>query len=319
MLQSRHRSFDSDQAPLRQTELVDGLYRGALVRRFGQKPTVIDEDQSAGPVPALPSPCPANPSFADPVGPSVWRAATTAIRIVGMSHRREDNTDVAEAIFRAVPNLVTTLGTSITLESGRTLPLDFKTNDTSIYVLSSGLCLSEWTPEKSRRRILDLFCPGDVIQPATLLPLPGTKIVSATLSRLQRIKMDALDSLIERDPLFFNNLLEQFTKNQQRKTVHISSLGGLSAEARVAVLFIELSLRMSADKKDQTGFQIPLSRQDIADYLALNADTLSRIISRYKSEGLLQQVGRDKIYIKDWDALRARCPISEALVSVYTA
>ena len=205
------------------------------------------------------------------------------------------------------------------LEAGRSISLKFGHGKTSILILLSGLCWSEWRPGSSRRRILDLFCPGDVICPASLPRFGGADITVAERSRIVKVSLSDLELATQRDQHVLKLVMEQLRKNEQRKLILVSSLGGLTAEARVAALFVELSLRLKIKSGDQSGFQIPLSRQDIADHLALNADTLSRIISRLKTDGVFQQIGRDKIYIKDWPALLNHCPISDALLQEYCA
>ena len=94
----------------------------------------------------------------------------------------------------------------------------------------------------------------------------------------------------------------------------------LTVEERVAGLFIYLALRLSEGPgDDRSGFQIPLKRKDIADCLVLNADTLSRVLTRFKADGLIHQLGRDKVFVKNWAGLLSRCPISHALLSTYAA
>lgn len=205
----------------------------------------------------------------------------------------------------------------VDVSAGQQLHLDSEFSDTSLYVISSGLCFSEWQPSPARRRLLELFCPNDIIQPKALPKLPGLRIVSVTDSQVLCFKLAGLENESRQDSSLVAILVDEFGKTTRRKTNLISSLGGLCAEARVAALFIELSLRLTEQTSDRSGFQMPLSRQDIADHLALNADTLSRIITRFKADGIFHQVGRDKIYIKNWEALLKQCPISGSLLADY--
>jgi hypothetical protein len=58
--------------------------------------------------------------------------------------------------------------------------------------------------------------------------------------------------------------------------VHTAIVGGLSGEDRVVSFLIELTLRLGTPAAAGITFTVPLSHTEIADYLALNADTLSR-------------------------------------------
>lgn len=59
-----------------------------------------------------------------------------------------------------------------------------------------------------------------------------------------------------------------------------------------------------------------MSRNDIADYLALNADTLSRIMSRLKARGLIAQTGRSRIVVPNWKSLCEESPVAGTLTAL---
>ena len=144
------------------------------------------------------------------------------------------------------------------------------------------------------------------------------RLFAAEATQVLKVRLDDLTGDVMQPCDLAAWLFGCVRKQQRRHAVLASILGGLQAEERVAALLIELSLRLSKDNGvHHPNIQIPLTRQDIADHLALNADTLSRILSRLKSDGVIQRVGREKTIIKDWPALLDRCPISEALLVEY--
>jgi len=61
---------------------------------------------------------------------------------------------------------------------------------------------------------------------------------------------------------------------------------------------------------------LPISRTEIAQYLALNADTLSRLMSRFKTDGYISQKSRHQITLRDWRAIANLCPITPALLAL---
>jgi len=234
-----------------------------------------------------------------------------------MAHRVAQNDHDAPTILPGIHGVGGRFGSVLKVSSGHELDLSRGLAATEIYIVMSGLCLSEWRPTPGRRRVLELFCPTDIIQPIALPALPGLKLVAVTETEIFRLKLAAIERASGQDGELFKALIARFAKTNRMRTILISSLGGLSAEQRVATLFVELSSRLKMQESNCSGFQMPLSRQDIADYLALNPDTLSRIITRYKSNGIFHQIGRDKIYIKDWQELLKQCPVSSTLVAEY--
>ena len=59
---------------------------------------------------------------------------------------------------------------------------------------------------------------------------------------------------------------------------------------------------------------MPFDRKDIAFYLGLNPDTLSRIMSRFKTAGLIVQPERSRAVVRDLSALAARSPAARSLI-----
>jgi CRP/FNR family transcriptional regulator len=62
-------------------------------------------------------------------------------------------------------------------------------------------------------------------------------------------------------------------------------------------------------------FDLPFSRRDIAAYLGLNPDTLSRIMSRFRGV-LFSHTDRNRIVVRDFAALAARTPAAKSLLAM---
>jgi CRP-like cAMP-binding protein len=58
---------------------------------------------------------------------------------------------------------------------------------------------------------------------------------------------------------------------------------------------------------------MPLTRKELALYLGLNADTLSRIMSRFRSTGVIGRSERNRIVVRDVSELMRLTPAAAAL------
>ncbi len=81
-------------------------------------------------------------------------------------------------------------------------------------------------------------------------------------------------------------------------------LGTMRAEHRLAAFLLDLSTRLGARGRSPTLLQLPMSREDIGNYLGLKLETVSRVFSQFRREGLVAVAGR-AIEILDIDRLRA--------------
>jgi CRP/FNR family transcriptional regulator, anaerobic regulatory protein len=77
-----------------------------------------------------------------------------------------------------------------------------------------------------------------------------------------------------------------------------------SADERMAAFLLDLSGRYEARGFSGTCFRLSMARSDIANYLRLAAETVSRVLSRFRSSGLIAIHGR-AVTLLDRDAMRA--------------
>ena len=80
-------------------------------------------------------------------------------------------------------------------------------------------------------------------------------------------------------------------------------LGRMTAEERLASCLMSFSRRLSRLGGLPTEFKLSMSRQDLGDYLGLALETVSRLLSRFHDEGLINVHGR-QITLRDLNRLR---------------
>ena len=109
-----------------------------------------------------------------------------------------------------------------------------------------------------------------------------------------------LEEISTASPGIKDRLIARGQTEYHKAQDHIVLLGKKSAEERV-LSFIELvgkSVGAPADEEGE-GRVIPLSmpRQDIADYLGLRLETLSRSLASLKKKGVLRDIGRKSLVV----------------------
>ena len=196
------------------------------------------------------------------------------------------------------------------------LPLIFRNSET-VYVVCSGLLALNASLPGRRRLVLGLIYPGDVFRAAFAPALANLALVTVSASNVLRLRGRQIEEMLQTEPELAQVLCDQLSKQQARIALRVATIGFLTSEGRVSAFLIELALRLGWSTFEGIAFDIPLTRADIAAYLALNPDTISRQISRLKEIGILQQWGRGRVIIRDWAALKRECEIAEALQKLY--
>ncbi len=81
-------------------------------------------------------------------------------------------------------------------------------------------------------------------------------------------------------------------------------LGKMSAEERLASFLLSISTRMKERHWSEEEFVLSMPRQDIANYLGLAVETVSRLFAHYQDEGVIS-VDRRRVSILDMDRLKS--------------
>ena len=186
----------------------------------------------------------------------------------------------------------------------------------TVYIVRAGLLILQTLPPGQRRQLLTLLYPHDIFAPAFAPPLAGS-VLSSIAASFWHLPAHTFEALLAEDLELTQYVCCRLADQYARVVLHTAIVGGLSGEERVASFLIELALRLGSPDASGVSFTVPLSRTEIADYLALNADTLSRIMSRLKGRGLVARNGRDRVRVADWDGLCVLSPVAGALAAVH--
>ncbi len=125
--------------------------------------------------------------------------------------------------------------------------------------------------------------------------------------RLCVFRQEVLDEYLEKNMNLSKELLHitshELTLAQDRMGV----LGKMNANERVAKFILNIS-----DQRARIGWQdnpisLPMTRQDIADYLGLTLETVSREITRFKTSNLIKAMTSKQIFISDREKLTNLC------------
>jgi len=100
---------------------------------------------------------------------------------------------------------------------------------------------------------------------------------------------------------FAQKLLSLTLRRFARMESHLVLLGRLSANEKMASFLCDLLERQASDDV----INLPMQRADIADYLGLTFETVSRVLRVLKDKGIIRVTSVDRIDVIDADALRS--------------
>jgi CRP/FNR family nitrogen fixation transcriptional regulator len=158
-----------------------------------------------------------------------------------------------------------------------------------VYQVKTGAVRSYKLLSDGRRQIGAFHLAGDIfgLENGGEHRFTAEAIVNTTV---RLIKRRSLELVAESDAMVSRNLLSMTTNNLQHAEDHMLLLGRKTSLERVAAFLIEMDRRLTA-----TGvIALPMSRRDIADYLGLTLETVSRALSRLHELGILGFIGTNQ-------------------------
>lgn len=190
-----------------------------------------------------------------------------------------------------------------------------------LYLIRKGLFLARIPMPGAQHRILSIHYPGDLVRSLAVPPLDGAVITAASeAGEVYRLRWSAVERMAEADAGFARKLSDRLADQAARLALHSAIISGLTGDERAAAMMIELVHRTGQESRSGIMFEMPLSRIDIAEYLALNADTVSRIVSRMRTNGLFApSAARDHLVCQSIEALENACPLAPALRRMHGA
>jgi CRP-like cAMP-binding protein len=190
--------------------------------------------------------------------------------------------------------------------------------DEVLYLVQSGVFLLRTAMPNANSQILSILYPGDLIRSHAVPPMEGAALMAAGEgAEVLRLRWSTVKALTETDPELARYVSDRLADQSARLALHNMIIAGLTGEERVAALITELALRIGKPVPAGLVFDMPLTRSDVADHLALNADTVSRIVSRLRSWGLIAATGRKRLVCRDIAALKSRCPVAGTLQQMH--
>ena len=173
----------------------------------------------------------------------------------------------------------------------------------AIYVVSSGSIKSYILMENGEEQVLNFYLPGDVFG---LEAMGNNSHISSTVA-LEDTTVCKLPLSGLQERVLGQGFLNMISENLIRDHNLMLMLARKDADGRLASFLVDMSKRIekygySAEGYSADVIKLTMTRQDIANYLGLAIETVSRALRRFQDSGTLE-VTRRKVKIYDHNCL----------------
>lgn len=157
---------------------------------------------------------------------------------------------------------------------------------THVYLVEAGhLCIYRMLSD-GRRQVIDFAYPGDFVALGALRE--HTASAQATeKTRLRCYSVPLLHEVARHDPQLGVSLYEAISQELNASRELLMTVSQRTAGERVAGFLMALSRRSQRRGENPNEIVLPMTRLDIADFLGLTIETISRTFTKFRNEGLI--------------------------------
>ncbi len=180
-----------------------------------------------------------------------------------------------------------------------------------IIAVSHGAVVIQRLMDDGRRQVVGFRLPGE---PVVLgRPARGVTAFAAVPSTLCIVPADAVTALKQNFPGAAMRLCELALSLEDERTEHLAVLGQFTVAEKVAYFLYRLAGKIGSRAPGGVHVDLPMTREDIADYLGATSESVSRQLSRFKRDGLIALPSPDRVIVKDLPALAAEVPFQPVI------
>jgi CRP/FNR family transcriptional regulator, anaerobic regulatory protein len=181
------------------------------------------------------------------------------------------------------------------------------------YMIESGAVMIYKILSDGMRQIVSFAFPGDIIG----LEVGDEHTYDAQTLATTRIRSVPAVSLWRRaaaDPALTKELVECLSRDIADARDHLLTVGRMCATSRIATLLLALVRRNERRGLDATNIFLPVRRSDMADFLCLSVETVSRSLTELKIAHVIRLRGWRQIEVRD-RAMLERLALGEAHIT----
>ncbi|MEO0679495.1 MAG: Crp/Fnr family transcriptional regulator [Pseudomonadota bacterium] len=157
-----------------------------------------------------------------------------------------------------------------------------------------------------RRQMVGLLYPGDFIGRPFSYEAPFD-VVSITDVRICAFQRSRFETFIRKMPSMEARLLEMTLDELDSARDWMVLLGRKTAQEKLATFFVlagrRTARRLRQAPRDGLMIELPLTREDMADFLGLTIETVSRQIGALKKAGVIRLSDARRLSVPNWQAL----------------
>lgn len=176
----------------------------------------------------------------------------------------------------------------------------------TLYFINEGkIKLYKYTKD-GKEQILHILSEGDFFGELELIKPSKYGFNSKAIvdSKICTLTKDEMRKIMMRNPEIGIKVLETVGERLSKVESLVQNLATNDVDSRMAYLLIDLKEKYGALINDNISIKLPLSREEMANYIGVTRETISRKLKKFEDEELIKIAGTKSIVILDEEGLK---------------
>ncbi|MGO1368199.1 MAG: Crp/Fnr family transcriptional regulator [Senegalia sp. (in: firmicutes)] len=174
-----------------------------------------------------------------------------------------------------------------------------------LFLINRGRIKAFKYTKDGKEQIIYILAEGDFLGDMSLIKAGEFKFNAVAMedTTISILTKTDFDNILLKNPNIALKILGVIHDRVASLENQIQRLGTKDIESRLAGLLLSLIKDFGTPKKNIVELEIPLSREDMANYIGSTRETVSRKLSLLQDENIIDLIGNKKIIIKDLNTL----------------
>ena len=188
---------------------------------------------------------------------------------------------------------------------------------TSIHIIRAGGVKLLHTNYDGNEQILNFYLKGEVLSLGDVeAGIHTTSAIALETTSVCKVPYDRIEAFCREEPRLYDLLFRMASREIANEHARMLLLGQKQSEERFASFILDMADRNRRNGYSPREFNLTMSRHDIAIYLCLADETVSRLITKFCNDEVLE-VDKRSIRINDHARLARKAGVYAAAPAAY--